>query len=101
MSSIASSTLASLAPSRLPSVSAAKAAGGFALGSGTNGSSSASGDSTSYVTNADGSISITTTNGQGQIVSIATTQATLSQASAKGFGTQAQAALGGLVNQLV
>ncbi len=100
MSSIASAS-ASLLPSHLPSISAAKAAGGSALGSGTSGSSSASGDSTSYVTNADGSISITTTNGQGQIVSIATTQATATQASANGFGRQTQTALGSLVNQLV
>jgi len=98
MSSLASGPLASLAPTRLPSVSAAKAAGSAS----TSGSSSASasGDSTSYVTNADGSISITTTNAQGQIVSISTSQATATPSSANGFGAQTRAALGSLVNQL-
>jgi hypothetical protein len=99
MSSLASGPLASLAPTRLPSVSAAKAIGSAST-SGSSSAASASGDTTSYVTNADGSISITTTNAQGQIVSISTSQPTATASSANGFGAQTRAALGSLVNQV-
>ena len=84
MTSLASVS-SSVQPTHLPAVSGAKGAKSSGLGTGS--STSASGDTTTVTVDPNGSLVTTVTNAQGQIVSIATTQATagpLSNASNAG-----------------
>ena len=69
MSGMSVHSLASLAATRLPSGSGAKASNSSSLASCGSSSASASGDTTSVTTNADGSLCVTLTNAKGKIVS--------------------------------